>query len=89
MISNEIPIKHPVGLHARPAALFVQAAQKFTSKVTVTYNGKTVNAKSVLAILSLGVSQGAVIVVNADGADEAEASNALKALVDANFGERL
>ncbi|NMC85746.1 MAG: HPr family phosphocarrier protein, partial [Anaerolineaceae bacterium] len=44
MVSENVTIQHEVGLHARPAALFVQTAQKFASKITASYNGKTVNA---------------------------------------------
>ncbi len=87
MKTSEILIKNEIGLHARPAKTFVQTAQKFAAKVTVTYKDKTVNAKSLLALLSLGVSKDACIVVNAEGDDEVEAIQALETLVDTNFGE--
>ena len=87
MISNEITIRHAVGLHARPASLFVQTAQKFSSTVTVTRGDKTINAKSILSLLGLGVTQGTTITVTADGADEKEALAALQQLIDTNFGE--
>ena len=87
MKSSEVTIRHAVGLHARPAALFVQTAQKHKSKITVTFNEKTVNAKSLLCLLSLGVSKDAVIMIHADGEDEESAINALGTLVAANFGE--
>ena len=85
---SSITIRHPVGLHARPAALFVQTAQKFVSKISVTYSAKTANAKSLLALLGLGVSKDANISIKADGADEEAAVSALVALVESNFGER-
>ncbi len=87
MKSSEVLIKHAVGLHARPAKTFVQTAQKFTSKVTVTYKDKTVNAKSLLGLLSLGVTSDAAILILAEGDDECEALQALELLVNANFGE--
>ena len=87
MISNEFTIRHAVGLHARPASMFVQTAQKFSSKVTVTVGEKTINAKSILSLLGLGVTQGTTIKVTADGADEKEVLTALQQLIDSNFGE--
>lgn len=87
MESLEITIKHAVGLHARPAALFVQTAQKHQSKVSVTFNKKTVNAKSLLSLLSLGVTKDAVILINAEGDDEEDVIRALETLVSTNFSE--
>ncbi len=87
MKTSDVVIKHAVGLHARPAKTFVQTAQKFTSKVTVTYKDKTVNAKSLLSLLSLGVSSAACIQIQTDGEDENEAMQALASLVEDNFGE--
>jgi phosphocarrier protein HPr len=85
--TSEVLIKHPIGLHARPAKTFVQTAQKFSSKVTVTYKEKTVNAKSLLGLLSLGVSKDAAILIHTDGEDEGDAMLALETLVNTNFGE--
>jgi phosphocarrier protein len=53
-------------LHARPPSLFVQTAKKFASKITASYNGKTVNAKSILGLLSLGALTGAEITIQAE-----------------------
>lgn len=88
MVSNTITITHAVGLHARPATLFAQTAQKFSSEITVSLNGKTVNAKSLLSVLSLGAMQGSKIVIKADGADCEDALAALCQLVNDNFGEQ-
>lgn len=89
MKESKITITHPVGLHARPAALFVQTAKQFTSKVSVSYNNKTVNAKSILSLLTIGASKNAEIVILADGPDEEAAVNALTSLVADDFGEHL
>ncbi|MEJ2486357.1 MAG: HPr family phosphocarrier protein [Anaerolineales bacterium] len=86
MKSINITVQHKVGLHARPAALFVQTAQKHEAKITVTSNEKTVNAKSLLGLLGLGVTQGTTIHIEAQGADEEQAVEALKLLVESNFG---
>jgi phosphocarrier protein HPr len=80
-------VQHKVGLHARPAALFVQTAKKFTSDIFVTKDEREANAKSILSILTLGANKGAVITVRATGEDEAMAVEALQALVESNFGE--
>lgn len=82
-------VQHKVGLHARPAALFVQTAKKFKSDILVKKDEREVNAKSILSILTLGANQGAVITVKASGEDEDIAIKALKELVETNFGEPL
>ena len=83
----QITITHPVGLHARPAALFVQTAKKFASDVNVTYGDKTKSAKSILGILGMGVGANARITIQANGADEEAAVDALVRLIESNFGE--
>ncbi len=82
-----LTIRNKVGLHARPAALFVRTAGKFKSKVSAVKDGREVNAKSILSVLTLGAEQGAVVTIRAEGEDEAEAVEALKELVENNFGE--
>lgn len=80
-------IENKTGIHARPASVFVQKASSFKSKVQLKAKGKTVDAKSILMIMSMGLVKGTEITICADGPDEAEAVAALKALVDAKFGE--
>ena len=87
MTERIITIHHAVGLHARPASIFVQEAVKFASEITVTYGELTTNAKSILGILSLGVQQGAEIKIAANGEDAEQAVAALVALIENNFGE--
>ncbi len=90
MRSSEILITHPVGLHARPAAEFVKTAGKFPCSITVcnlSTAGKTVNAKSILSVLTLGVQQGHIIRIETDGEKEGEALAALQELINSNFGE--
>lgn len=66
------------GIHARPATLLVQAASKFNSDIQLTYKDKSVNLKSIMGVMSLGVGQGADVTISADGDDEADAIAALK-----------
>lgn len=87
MYSKKIVIKNKTGLHARPAALFVQAASKFKSNISVEKDSKKGNAKSILSILSLGVTQGTEVVLSAEGPDEQDAVNALAGLIESAFGE--
>lgn len=84
-----IKIRNSVGLHARPAAVFVQAAQKFNSKIVARFGEREANAKSILGILGLGVSKGMEITIITEGPDEVQALASLKALIDNNFGEPL
>jgi phosphocarrier protein len=81
----DLLVGHEAGLHARPAALFTQTAQRFRCEVTVAHNEQTANAKSILSILALGVSQGTTVRVRAQGPDAAEALQALSKLVADNF----
>ena len=63
----------PVGLHARPATVAVNAASKFKCEVKVAFKGRSVNMKSIMGVMSLGVGQGADVVITAEGPDEADA----------------
>jgi phosphotransferase system HPr (HPr) family protein len=81
-------VNHPVGLHLRPAALFVQTAGKFNSSIHVanlTKPSQPVNAKSIITVLTLGVNQGMEIEIVAEGDDEADAVQALQELVESDF----
>jgi len=86
---NEITmtLKHKSGLHARPAALFVQAASRFKSKINVRNGEREANAKSIMGVLSLGANQGAVITIHAEGEDAEQAIQQLVSLIEDNFGE--
>lgn len=83
-----LTIRNKVGLHARPAALFVQTAMKFKANVSVAKDEREVNAKSILSVLTLGVNQGDQVTVKAEGEDEREAIEAISSLVESNFGEK-
>jgi len=87
MQRTELTIANQVGLHARPAALFVQTASKFKARIDISKDGHRVNAKSIIAVLSLGAGKGSRVVIEASGEDENEAVAALRQLVEAGFGE--
>ncbi|MDB5055649.1 MAG: HPr-like protein crh [Bacilli bacterium] len=81
MSKRPVVVKLRTGLHARPAALFVQEANKFSSEVFVEKDDKKVNAKSIMGIMSLAISSGTEVVISAEGADAEQAVNALAILV--------
>ena len=85
---NEITltITHPVGLHARPATLFVRTAAQFKSTITIRHGEMKGNAKSIIKVLCMGAVSGSTIQLSAEGEDAQEALAALKELVESDFG---
>ena len=83
-----LTIHHSAGLHARPAAMFVQTANQYKSIIKVRYGEREVNGKSIMGILTVGASQGAVVTVCAEGEDAVQALDSLRELVENNFGEQ-
>jgi catabolite repression HPr-like protein len=77
MVEQQVEVLLKTGLQARPAALFVQEANRFSSDIYIEKDGKKVNAKSIMGLMSLAVSSGSVITLIADGPDEKEALEAL------------
>ena len=82
-----VSIKNASGLHARPAGMFVKKAAEFKSTVEVIAKGKTVNAKSIMGIMSLGLAKGDELTISAKGEDEENAVNTLVELIESGFGE--
>lgn len=92
MRSTERIVRNPSGFHARPAAMFVQAAAKFASRITLENlerGSAPIDAKSILMVLTSGAAKGHRIRVTADGPDENEAIATLEAFVDAGMGETI
>jgi phosphotransferase system HPr (HPr) family protein len=80
-IQADITIKNPQGLHARPAAMFVQVASKYNSNIAIQKGDERVNGKSIMGILTLGVEKNSKIILEADGDDAAEMMTELTALL--------
>lgn len=78
MVEKQFTVTADTGIHARPATLLVQAASKFNADIQLEYKGKTVNLKSIMGVMSLGISQGGEINISADGSDEQEAIASLE-----------
>lgn len=90
MYAKKTTIKNRTGLHARPASDFVSAAGKFKdTKITIKRAGEDeeANAKSIVMLLSLGLSQGEEIELTGKGEEEVEAVDSLVALIESGFGE--
>lgn len=89
MVEKTVEIKNKTGLHARPAARFVQAAGKFSSRITIRRAGdeEPGDAKNIISLLGLGLSQGDLAEIAAEGADEEEAVRTLTELIESGFGE--
>ncbi|HEX6324018.1 MAG TPA: HPr family phosphocarrier protein, partial [Vicinamibacterales bacterium] len=82
---REVTIVNALGLHARAAARFVHAASRFASHIRVTRGSRTMDGKSILGLLLLSAGRGTVIVIEAEGADEQDAVDALAALAARGF----
>ena len=81
-------ITSDAGLHARPATVLVQTASSFESEVSLEYKGRTVNLKSIMGVMSLGVPTGCEITITAEGSDETEATAAIEnKIISEQLGE--
>jgi len=92
MRADDVEVRNPSGLHARPAALFVKTAARFVSTVTVqnvTTGAVPADAKSILAVMGSGAARGHIVRLTADGPDEEEAMTVLRDLFASGLGEEL
>lgn len=87
MFIKEVTVQNQVGLHARPATFFIQKANEFKSIIWIAREERKVNAKSLLGVLSLGITKNTVVTISAEGVDEQEAVEALVELINSNFTE--
>jgi phosphocarrier protein len=87
MVEKTTVIKNRAGIHARPAAMIVQTAGKFKSRIFLEKNGDRINAKSIMGIITLGAGYDSTILIIAEGEDEAEAAAAIEKLFTNRFEE--
>lgn len=87
MKKEKIILQNETGLHARPAGELVKLASTFKCDVNITANGRTVNAKSILAIMSLGIKENTEIELECNGEDEEIAMNEIVKAFNNKFGE--
>ncbi|MBI5775427.1 MAG: HPr family phosphocarrier protein [Verrucomicrobia bacterium] len=87
MVSKEMEIINKLGIHARPAAMFVKVANRFESDIFVAKDVEKVNGKSIMGLMMLAAGPGSVIAVEANGADAAAALNEIESLLKRKFDE--
>ena len=87
MIKQNIEIINKLGLHARASTKLTQTASQFASEIWIEKNGRKVNAKSIMGVMMLAAAKGSVVLIEANGADEADAMTALQTLINDYFGE--
>lgn len=88
MLERDVNIENKLGLHLRAAAVFIETANKFSCQVHVRKDGRAINAKSIMGLMTLGATYGSTITIVVDGEGEGEAVEALAALVKNRFGEK-
>ena len=88
MMEKNFTIKNRLGLHARPAALFVQTTNRFKSKVKVRKGDQEVDGKSIMGLMMLAAEEGSTLIIMADGPDEQDVLKTLDALFTNRFGEK-
>ncbi|MEY3650678.1 MAG: Phosphocarrier protein HPr [Pseudomonadota bacterium] len=86
-MKQEIEIINKLGLHARASTKLTQTASQFSSEIFIERNGRRVNAKSIMGVMMLAASKGSIVTLEANGADEAKAMEALLGLINNRFGE--
>ena len=86
-VSREVVVQNQLGLHARPASMFVKKATGFESEILVEKDGEEINGKSIMGLMMLAAGPGTTLTVTAVGSDAAEAINELAQLVNRNFEE--
>ena len=81
-MQRDFIIANEQGVHARPATLLVANANKYKCDITITYDGLTVDLKSIMGVLSLGVTRGSLITIRIEGVDEVEALKEITKLLN-------
>ncbi len=87
MVSAKTTVINPMGLHLRPAQVFIKAIVPFASEVDITANGRTVNAKSIMNLMVACIKQGTEIEIQCSGPDEQEALDAALRAIASGLGE--
>ncbi len=86
-IEKEVPIVNRLGLHARPAAMFVRIASRYRSEIWVSKEGEEVNGKSIMGLMMLAAGQGSKLRIRCEGLDAEKAMEELEALINTKFNE--
>src|ERR1700737_730129 len=86
-IQKEVTILNKLGLHARPAAMFVRIANKHRAEIWVEKDGEQVNGKSIMGLMMLAAGQGSKLMISAEGSDAEQAVKELESLIERRFDE--
>jgi phosphocarrier protein HPr len=86
-IEKDLPIPNRLGLHARPAAMFVRIASRYRSEIWVSKEGEEVNGKSIMGLMMLAAGQGSKLRIRCEGPDADKAMEEIEALIKAGFNE--
>ena len=87
MTEKDVVVRNRAGIHARPAAILVQTAAKYSSQIEFSTENETINAKSIMGIITLGAGYNSTITIKADGEDEEEAVATIAQLFESGFEE--
>lgn len=87
MIEKNLIVKNRAGIHARPAALIAQTANKFSCEISLEKDSSVVNAKSIMGVITMAAGYNTVLTLKADGSDEKEAVEAITQLFESKFEE--
>lgn len=87
MVEKLLTVKNRAGIHARPAAIIAQTANKFECEVMLARDDTTVNAKSIMGVITMAAGYNTVLTLRAEGTDEKEAADAIEALFNSKFEE--
>lgn len=87
MVEKLLTVKNRAGIHARPAAIIAQAANKFECEVTLSREDTVVNAKSIMGVITMAAGYNTVLTLKTEGSDEKEAADSIVALFDSKFEE--
>ncbi|HKJ85383.1 MAG TPA: HPr family phosphocarrier protein [Spirochaetia bacterium] len=87
MIEREVTVTNRAGIHARPAAMIVQTASRYDSRIMLGKDNEEINAKSIMGIITLGAGYDTVLNMKVEGPDEQEAADALASLFENRFQE--
>lgn len=87
MVEKILTVKNRAGIHARPAAIIAQTANKFECEINISHNEATVNAKSIMGVIAMGAGYNTQLTLTCEGPDESEAASTLEELFDSKFEE--
>ena len=87
MVSKEFTLTNKMGFHMRPAQVFVTEMAKYSSNITITFNGKDINGKSIMNIMAACMKCGSEITVSCNGADEEAMLSEASSMIESGFGE--